>query len=116
MKDVLHIYTRVSSSIQVEGTSLKTQKEIGINLANQLNMDFEVHNDGGRSSANDDLRNRPVMLELLRLMDKGKVKHLFVYNTDRLSRNHWRISWCRYRAFCHFTRYRYTGIFRPPTA
>ena len=91
MKEVLHIYTRVSSSIQVEGTSLKTQKEIGIKLAVQLNMDFEVHNEGGRSSANDDLRNRPIMLELLRMMDKGKVKHLFVYNTDRLSRN--QITW-----------------------
>jgi DNA invertase Pin-like site-specific DNA recombinase len=51
MKDVLHIYTRVSTSIQAEGTSLKTQKEIGIKLANQLNMDFEIHNEGGRSSA-----------------------------------------------------------------
>jgi DNA invertase Pin-like site-specific DNA recombinase len=91
MKEVLHIYTRVSSSIQVEGTSLKTQKEIGIKLAAQLNMDFEVHNEGGRSSANDDFRNRPIMLELLRMMDKGKVKHLFVYNTDRLSRN--QITW-----------------------
>ncbi len=91
MKEVLHIYTRVSSLIQVEGTSLKTQKEIGIKLADQLNMDFEVHNEGGRSSANDDLRNRPIMLELLRMMDKGKVKHLFVYNTDRLSRN--QITW-----------------------
>jgi DNA invertase Pin-like site-specific DNA recombinase len=91
MKEVLHIYTRVSSLIQVEGTSLKTQKEIGMKLADQLNMDFEIHNEGGRSSANEDLRNRPIMLELLRMMDKGKVKHLFVYNTDRLSRN--QITW-----------------------
>jgi DNA invertase Pin-like site-specific DNA recombinase len=90
-KEVLHIYTRVSSLIQVEGTSPKTQKEIGIKLADQLNMDFEVHNEGGRSSANDDLRNRPIMLELLRMMDKGKVKHLLVYNTNRPSRN--QITW-----------------------
>jgi DNA invertase Pin-like site-specific DNA recombinase len=91
MKDLLHIYTRVSSSIQAEGTSLKTQREIGIKLAKQLGMDYEIHNEGGKSSANDDLHNRPVMLEILKLMDKGKVKHLFVYNTDRLSRN--QITW-----------------------
>jgi DNA invertase Pin-like site-specific DNA recombinase len=91
MKEVLHIYKRVSSLSQVEGSSLKTQSEIGIKLAKQLNMDYEVHDEGGKSSANDDLKNRPVMLELLRLMDKGKVKHLFVYNTDRLSRN--QITW-----------------------
>jgi DNA invertase Pin-like site-specific DNA recombinase len=33
MKEILHIYTRVSTSIQEEGTSLKTQKETGIELA-----------------------------------------------------------------------------------
>ncbi len=91
MKPILHIYTRVSSSIQVEGTSLKTQKEIGIALAKRLNMSYEVHNEGGKSSAKDDLDNRPVMMNLLRLMDKGIVKHLYVWNTDRLSRN--QITW-----------------------
>ena len=30
MKDILHIYTRVSSAVQEEGTSLETQKEWGI--------------------------------------------------------------------------------------
>lgn len=87
MKEILHIYKRVSSSIQVDGTSLKTQEEIGIKLANQLGMDYRIHDEGGKSSAKEDLTNRPVMLNLLMLMDKGVVKHLYVYNTDRLSRN-----------------------------
>lgn len=92
MKEVLHIYCRVSSLIQQnEGSSLKTQKEIGIRLAEQIGMNYEIHNEGGKSSAHDDLNNRPVMLELLRLMDQNIVKHLYVYNTDRLSRN--QITW-----------------------
>jgi DNA invertase Pin-like site-specific DNA recombinase len=92
MKEVLHIYCRVSSLIQQnEGSSLKTQKEIGIRLAEQIGMNYEIHNEGGKSSAHDDLNNRPVMLELLQLMDQNIVKHLYVYNTDRLSRN--QITW-----------------------
>jgi len=88
MKDTLHILTRVSTSVQEEeGTSLKTQKESGIGLANKLSMDYQVHNEGGASSAKDSLDNRPVMLNLLRLMDQGVVKNLYVWNTDRLSRN-----------------------------
>ncbi|MBX9853310.1 MAG: recombinase family protein [Cytophagaceae bacterium] len=91
MKATLHLYLRVSSSIQVEGTSLKTQKEIGIALAKKLGMSYEIHNEGGKSSAKDDLENRPIMMNLLKLMDKGIVKHLYVWNTDRLSRN--QITW-----------------------
>jgi len=91
MKDTLHIYIRVSTAVQTEGTSLKTQERIGIKLANQLDLTYEIHNEGGRSSANDNLNNRPIMLNLLRLMDAGKVKHLYVYNTDRISRN--QITW-----------------------
>ena len=42
MKEVLHIYCRVSSLIQQnEGSSLKTQKEIGIRLAEQIGMNYE---------------------------------------------------------------------------
>ena len=92
MKDTLHIYTRVSSTIQEEeGTSLKTQKEIGIELSNKLGMKYQVHNEGGISSSKDTLENRPVMLNVLRLMEEGKIKNLYVWNTDRLSRN--QITW-----------------------
>jgi len=87
MKETLHIYLRVSSSIQVEGTSLMTQERTGIELSKQLGMDYQVHNEGGCSSNFDTLDNRPVMMNLLKLMDKGVVKHLYVWNTDRISRN-----------------------------
>ena len=88
MKETLHLYLRVSTSIQeTEGTSLKTQEETGIELSKQLGMNYEIHNEGGSSSNFDTLDNRPVMLNLLRLMDDGVVKNLYVWNTDRISRN-----------------------------
>ena len=40
-----------------------------------------------QSSFKDDLDNRGVLLELLSEVDKGKIKNLYVWNTDRLSRN-----------------------------
>jgi site-specific DNA recombinase len=92
LKQTLHLYLRVSSQIQqTKGTSLKSQKDAGIELAKRLDMEYHIHNEGGKSSAGDDLNNRPVMLELLRLMDAGVVKNLYVWNTDRLSRN--QITW-----------------------
>jgi len=90
-ENTLHIYKRVSSTIQMEGTSLKTQERIGIDLAKRLNMEYVVHNEGGQSSSKDDLSNRPVLKQLLIDMNKGIVRHLYVYNTDRLSRN--QITW-----------------------
>ena len=91
-KQIMHCYLRVSTSVQeTKGTSLKTQKDAAIAIAKRLDMDFQIHNEGGKSSSKDDLNNRPVMLELLRLMDAGIVKNLYVWNTDRLSRN--QITW-----------------------
>jgi DNA invertase Pin-like site-specific DNA recombinase len=91
-KKTLHIYMRVSTKVQSEdGTSLDTQKEIGIKRSKKLGMDFVIHNEGGKSSYKDNLRNRPIMRTLLDGMEKGIVKHLFVYNTDRLSRK--RTTW-----------------------
>ncbi len=92
MKDTLHLYLRVSSSVQEEeGTSLKTQKEIGIELSKKLNMNYQIHNEGGMSSSKDTLDNRPVLMNILKQMDEGVIKNLYVWNTDRLSRN--QITW-----------------------
>lgn len=88
----LYIYTRVSTSTQEEeGTSLENQTELGIKKAKELGFDYKIFNEGGESSSHDDLLNRPVLLELLSKVEKGEIKHLFVYNTDRLSRN--KITW-----------------------
>ena len=87
MKETLHSYLRVSSKIQEEGTSLDTQKELGMKKSKELGMKHKVWNEGAKSSHHEDLLNRPKMQELLSAIENGEVKHLFVYNNDRLSRN-----------------------------
>ena len=87
MKETLHIYTRVSSSIQGEGESLDTQKELGEKKAKELGMKHKLWKEGIASSKYEDFSNRPVLHQLLGQMRDGLVKHLYVYNNDRLSRN-----------------------------
>mgnify|MGYP003564740684 FL=1 len=88
MDKTLHIYARVSTSIQEdEGTSIDTQINAGIERAKKLNYSYVVWNEGGQSSAKDDLSNRPKLTEVLKRIDDGEIKHLYVWNTDRLSRN-----------------------------
>jgi site-specific DNA recombinase len=88
----LHIYTRVSSSVQEEeGTSLETQKELGIKKAEDLGFSYQLWNEGGQSSFKEDLDNRPVLRDLLSKIESGEIKHVFVFNADRLSRNE--ITW-----------------------
>ena len=86
-KKTLHIYTRVSSEIQTEGSSLDTQKQVGIKQSKSLGFSYRVWDEGGESSKHENLHNREVLNELLIQVDKGKVKHLFVYDLSRLSRN-----------------------------
>ena len=87
MKETLHIYTRISSKIQEEGTSLDTQKKLGIQKSKELGMKNKLWNEGAQSSHHEDLMNRPKIVLLLQEIEEGKIKHLFVYNNDRLSRN-----------------------------
>ena len=51
MKDILHIYTRVSTAVQEQGTSLNHQKELGQKCAAENELGFEVHNEGVHSSS-----------------------------------------------------------------
>ena len=90
--NTLYIYSRVSTSSQEEdGTSLETQKELGVKKSKELGFDYQVFNEGGQSSSHDDFNNRPVLTKLLSKIDEGEIKHLFVFNTDRLSRN--KVTW-----------------------
>jgi len=83
----LHIYARVSTAAQENATSIDTQKELGIAQARALGCEYQVWDEGGQSSSGDDLSNRPILLGLMDEIDKGTVSRLFVFNTDRLSRN-----------------------------
>ena len=83
----LHIYTRVSTRVQKEeGSSLKIQLDTGIKRSKKLKMNYCIWDEGDSSSYTDFISDRPVLKKLLNRMKTGKVKHLYVYNTDRLSR------------------------------
>ena len=86
MKETLHCYTRVSTRVQEQGASLDTQKELGVKKAKDLGYKHKIWNEGSASSHHEDLTNRPVLQELLGQIEDGLVKHLYVYNNDRLSR------------------------------
>jgi site-specific DNA recombinase len=97
MKEILYIYTRVSTLLQKdEGTSLEEQERKGIEQAKRLGMEYEVFNEGAKSASDkkdkdgdwvDSLNNRPVLSLLMNLVREGKVQHMFVERTDRLSRS-----------------------------
>ena len=88
MKETLHIYTRVSTAVQEdEGTSLVTQKEYGKKKATELGMKYKLWNEGAASSHYETLDNRQVLKQLLEEVEAGVVKHLYVSNNDRFSRN-----------------------------
>ena len=86
-KETLHIYTRVSTTTQSEkGMSLQNQRERGIEVSKQLKMNCNIWNEGGKSSYNDDLYNRPILLKLMEGFEDGSVKYVYVTDIDRLSR------------------------------
>jgi len=84
----LHIYTRVSTMSQADkGTSLESQLELGKKKAKDLKFSSEHWNEGGKSSHHDDIQGRPKLYELFQAIKAGEVKHLWVYDQSRLSRN-----------------------------
>ena len=86
--NTLHIYTRVSTVAQAEqGTSLESQRELGVKKAKELGFEFKVWNEGGRSSHHENITDRPELNALYVAMKAGQVKHLWVYDQSRLSRN-----------------------------
>lgn len=84
----LAIYVRVSTQTQMDdGSSIDTQIDMGIKKAEELLFKPILFNEGGKSSHSDHITDRPKLVELLTEIDKGKIKHLWVFNTDRLGRN-----------------------------
>ena len=89
-QNILHIYCRVSTEMQVEkGHSLLAQEKAGIEVAKRLGLGYKIHTEAGQSAASDDteFKNRPVLKSLLNLCDDGVVKNIFVTEQDRLSRS-----------------------------
>jgi DNA invertase Pin-like site-specific DNA recombinase len=87
-ESTLHIYTRVSTAAQRdEGTSLQTQLQQGEDRAKQLGFQTVHWDEGGKSSHHEELAARPKLAELFQAIQQGLVRHLFVYDQSRLSRN-----------------------------
>ena len=87
MQETLHIYSRVSTRSQLDGDSIKVQKELGIKKATALGMSHKIWDEQNASSNHETFHNRPVMLDLLFSIERGEIKHVFAYDDDRLSRN-----------------------------
>lgn len=88
LSEVLHIYTRVSTIVQAdEGMSLDIQRELGIKRASELGFSYKLWDEGGKSSNHEELDKRPKLSQLFNEIKRGAVKHLFVYDQSRLSRN-----------------------------
>ena len=87
-KETLHIYKRVSTESQdKDGHSLEYQEDLGIKKSEELGMDYQIHNEGSKSGSGEDLGDRPVLSNLMSMVRGGEVKHIFVYEFPRLSRN-----------------------------
>jgi len=82
----LFCYLRVSSDKQKkENNSIPLQREIGKRVSKRLGLNYIEVNEGGTSSQdrNDDTKFK----YLQRLITEGKVKHIWVFDRDRLSRD-----------------------------
>lgn len=98
MKEVLHIYCRVSSSIQEQdGTSLDSQQQLGKLKAKQLKLTSKVWMEGASSSDHDEIEKREVLSALMTAIEDGQVKHLYVTEQSRLARTDYVASMIRYR-------------------
>lgn len=84
---ILHIYTRVSTAVQAdEGMSLDVQAETGMRRAKELGFEHILWNEGGKSSNHEEIDKRPKLSLVYNKIVSGEIKHLFVYDQSRLSR------------------------------
>ena len=84
---ILHIYTRVSTAVQAdEGMSLDVQAETGKKRAKELGFKHILWNEGGKSSNHEEIDKRQILSKVYNGIVSGEIKHLFVYDQSRLSR------------------------------
>ena len=86
-KETLHIYRRVSTRGQEEKYSLDIQLNKGIEKSKSLKMNYQDWCEGGKSGSGELLTDRPILKKLFDEVVDGNVKHLFVVDNSRLSRN-----------------------------
>jgi len=86
-KEILHIYRRVSTKGQEGKYSLGIQLKKGKSLSKKLGLDYKDWSEGGKSGSSENIEDRPVLSDLFLDIKLGKVKHIFVQDLSRLSRN-----------------------------
>ena len=86
-KEILHIYRRVSTKGQEGKYSLCIQLKKGKSLSKKLGLDYKDWSEGGKSGSSESIEDRPVLSDLFLDIKLGKIKHIFVQDLSRLSRN-----------------------------
>jgi DNA invertase Pin-like site-specific DNA recombinase len=80
MKETLHILSRVSTSNQ----SFEEQKVKGMEYSQRLNMGVKFYDELCQGN---DLKKRPILQDIFEDIESGKIKHLWVKDLSRLTRN-----------------------------
>ena len=87
-KENIGILLRVSSDIQQnEGGGLEVQKKMGLEMSKKLGYKPIIFNEGSQSSFKVEINERVKLVELLDEVQRGTLKNIWVFNTDRLGRN-----------------------------
>ena len=88
------VYSRVSSVVQIENTSLDTQTEFGVKFFEDSDIEFDtilILREEGKSGDDydsiDDIIDREILSIVISKFKGQKLKHFWVYDDSRLSRN-----------------------------
>jgi len=87
-EQTLHIYRRVSTRHQEDQHSLEDQLKLGKKKMKSLGLKkIKDWCEGGVSGSSENIEDREVLTELFTQVREGNVKHLYVLDLSRLSRN-----------------------------
>ena len=82
------ILLRVSTDVQqTDGGGLDVQREMGLVMSKRLGFKPIIFNEGSQSSFKVEINERVKLVELLDEVQKGNLKNIWVFNSDRLGRN-----------------------------
>ena len=85
-KDIVHIYVRCSTDNQIEN-SIKRQIDKGIKFSKDMNMDYKIWSDEGKSGIKSFEDTREQLVNLLWEVELGMVKHIWCEDFTRITRN-----------------------------
>ena len=87
-KENIGILLRVSTDQQQnEGGGLDIQRKQGLEMSKKLGLKPIIFNEGSQSSFKVEINERVKLVELLDEIQKGTIKNIWVFNSDRLGRN-----------------------------